>query len=356
MTVELRPTPQTRFVLPRSGEATAPPEWRGLERDEVRLLVVRREGFVDATFRTLPTHLVPGDLVVVNTSATLPAALPVLTRAGETGRMVHVAGELADRAWVVEVRRRDNRGPAAGVASGQELRLPGGARLVIGESYPRPGVAESRLWTALAHVPLPRLHYLQEHGRPIGYPYLTAPVPLADVQTVYADEPGSAEMPSAGRPFTERLLTRLMMRGVVVAPLTLHTSVSSQEKHEFPVPERYRVPEPTARLVNATRAAGGRVVAVGTTVVRALETVSDTGGTVHVGQGWTDLVIGPGRDVRAVDGLISGLHEPEASHLLLLEAVAGADLVAAAYDVAVASGYLWHEFGDSMLFLPPRRP
>jgi S-adenosylmethionine:tRNA ribosyltransferase-isomerase len=145
---------------------------------------------------------------------------------------------------------------------------------------------------------------------------------------------------------------RLMARGVVFAPIVLHTGVSSPEKHEPPMSERYDVPAATARLVNLTRASGGRVVAVGTTSVRALETVADASGRVAAGSGWTDLVLGPARPARVCTGLVSGLHEPEASHLLLLEAVAGGDLVAAAYRAAVAERYLWHEFGDSMLFLP----
>nr|MBA2560969.1 S-adenosylmethionine:tRNA ribosyltransferase-isomerase [Propionibacteriales bacterium] len=222
-------------------------------------------------------------------------------------------------------------------------------------AYPHPGVLGSRLWLARPNHALERMPFLRQHGRPIGYRYLTAQVQLSDVQTAYADEAGSAEMPSAGRPLTERLLTRLMMRGIVIAPLVLHTSVSSPDKHEPPVPEPYRVPTSTAQLVNATRARGGRVIAVGTTVVRALESVASPDGTVRGERGWTDLVIGPGRGVRVVDGLVSGLHEPEASHLLLLEAVAGCRPVKAAYDEAVAERYLWHEFGDSMLFLPARR-
>jgi S-adenosylmethionine:tRNA ribosyltransferase-isomerase len=145
---------------------------------------------------------------------------------------------------------------------------------------------------------------------------------------------------------------RLMARGVTVAPLVLHAGVSSQEKHEPPMPERFAVPAATARQVNSAREAGARVVAVGTTVVRALETVATPGGTVSPGHGWTDLVLGPDRPARAVTGLISGLHEPEASHLALLEAVAGPALVGRAYEAAVAERYLWHEFGDSTLLLP----
>jgi S-adenosylmethionine:tRNA ribosyltransferase-isomerase len=124
--------------------------------------------------------------------------------------------------------------------------------------------------------------------------------------------------------------------------------VSSQERGERPYPERYRVPRATAERVNAAR----RVIAVGTTVVRALETVADEDGTVHAGEGWTSLVVTPERGVRAVDGLITGWHEPDASHLLMLEAIAGRELLGRSYAAAVSHGYRWHEFGDSHLILP----
>jgi S-adenosylmethionine:tRNA ribosyltransferase-isomerase len=353
VTVRLVLRPRTRFRLPNGSEATSTPEQRGLARDEVRLLVARPDQVAHSQFRDLPGHLAAGDLVVVNTSATLPAALDIRRGSG-LSTVLHVAGELDEGDWVVEVRRPDNAGPAPDVAAGELLRLTGRLQLAIQESYPQAGVAGSRLWRALPQDAVDRIEYLTSHGRPIRYGYLRAPTRLSDLQTVYADQPGSAEMPSAGRPLTDRLLTRLMMRGVSVAPLVLHTGVSSPEKHEPPIPEPYRVPASTAHLVNAVRKAGGRVVAVGTTVVRALETVAAGDGSVNAGQGWTDLVIGPNHQVQAVDGLISGLHEPEASHLLMLEAVAGADLVAAAYDAAVSERYLWHEFGDSMLLLPGR--
>jgi S-adenosylmethionine:tRNA ribosyltransferase-isomerase len=210
----------------------------------------------------------------------------------------------------------------------------------------------ARLWRASATPPLTTGAYLPRHGRPIGYRYLADRYPLSDHQTVFATHPGSAEMASAGRPFTDRLVVELVTRGIAVAPLVLHAGVSSPELHEPPSPERYVVPEATARLVNGTRGAGRRAVAVGTTVIRALETVARTDGCVRDGSGWTDLVLEPERPARAITGLVTGLHPSEASHLLLLEAVAGADLVGAAYASATARNYLWHEFGDSMLFLP----
>jgi S-adenosylmethionine:tRNA ribosyltransferase-isomerase len=178
------------------------------------------------------------------------------------------------------------------------------------------------------------------------------PWPLSAYRTVYATEEGSAEMPSAGRAFTPEIVTRLVAAGVGVAPVVLHSGVSSPEAHEPPIPEWFRVPAATARWVNATRGDGSAVVAVGTTVVRALETVTDGRGAAHPGEGWTELVVGPERGVRVIDGLLTGWHEPEASHLRLLEAVAGRELLLRSYREALAHRYLWHEFGDLHLVLP----
>jgi S-adenosylmethionine:tRNA ribosyltransferase-isomerase len=175
--------------------------------------------------------------------------------------------------------------------------------------------------------------------------------PLSAYQTAFALDPGSAEMPSAGRPFTPELVARLVAGGVLVAPVTLHTGVSSPERHEPPYPEAYRVPEATARAVEAARGWGGRVIAVGTTVVRALESVAAADGSMTAGEGWTGLVVTPERGVHAVDGLITGWHEPQASHLLMLEAIAGRELLDASYRAAIEAGYLWHEFGDSHLIV-----
>jgi S-adenosylmethionine:tRNA ribosyltransferase-isomerase len=338
----------TTFALPPGSEAGSPPEERGLLRDEVRLMAVRPDGVAHHRFLDLPRLLEPGDLVVVNTSATLPARVDAR---GADDRLVplHVSAQLDDGSWVVEVRRPGNDGPDLGVEPGTVLLLPGDVWLHLHEPFPRPG---SRLWRARTEPAVPTSRYLSLRGRPIGYGYLDHRVDLPDLQNVYADEPGSAEMASAGRPVSERVITRLAARGVPVVPLTLHTGVSSPELHEPPSPEPYRVPEVTARLVTSTRAAGRRVVAVGTTVTRALETATDDDGVTRPAEGWTDLVLSRDRPARAVSGLITGLHAPEASHLLLLEAVAGTELVHRAYAAAVAERYLWHEFGDSMLFLP----
>jgi S-adenosylmethionine:tRNA ribosyltransferase-isomerase len=343
------------FTVPEDAEAATPPEWQGLARDEVRLMTVRPDRVTSGRFRDLPGLLQPGDLVVVNTSATLPARLDA-RRADGAVVPLHVSTTLDDGSWVVEVRRPDNTGPDLGEEPGTVLDLAGGVRATPLDGFPDHRTA-SRLWRARVEPRVSTIDHLQRHGRPIVYGYVTGAFPLTDYQNVYATqpsatEPGSAEMASAGRPFTEKLLVRLISRGIPVVPLSLHTGVSSPELHEPPYPERFALPEVTARLVNATRRAGGRVVAVGTTVTRALETATGEDGVTRAAAGWTDLVLGPDSPARAVTGLITGLHVPEASHLQLLESVAGAAMVAAAYDRAVPEHYRWHEFGDSMLFLP----
>jgi S-adenosylmethionine:tRNA ribosyltransferase-isomerase len=344
------------FTLTPANEAGAPPA----ERDAVRLMVADRDRpLVHDMFRGLPGHLRPGDLLVVNTSATMPAALPageldlhLSTPVPEGNRLGAAEGTppgVAARGrrprWVVELRRNGRR--HRGASAGDRLPLPGGGAAELLAPYLSPG----RLWIAALALPAPLHDYLAEHGRPISYAHHAAPPELRELQTVFADEPGSAEMPSAGRPFTQRVLDDLLVAGVRVAPLVLHTGVSSLERGERPYPERYRVPAITASRVNAHRAAGGRVIAVGTTVVRALETVAAADGRIEPGEGWTGLTITPERGVRAVDGLLTGWHEPDASHLLMLEAVGGRELVERSYDAALACGYRWHEFGDTHLIL-----
>ena len=338
------------FSLPEDAEAAVPPERRGLPRDGIRLMAVRPGAVTHRAFRDLPELLEPGDLVVVNTSATLPARLTA-ARADGTLIPLHVAGTLDDGSWVVEVRRPGNDGPDLRVEPGAVLTLPGHVTLRLVTGHPDAG-HPSRLWRAEARPRTGAALFLARFGSPVRYGYLAGSFPLADYQTVYATEPGSAEMASAGRPFSESVLVRLMARGIPVVPLVLHAGVSSPELHEPPVAERFAVPEVTARLVTSTRGAGRRVVAVGTTVTRALETATGDDGVTRPASGWTDLVLGPERPAQVVTGLVTGLHAPEASHLRLLEAVAGPGLVARAYEAAVAEHYLWHEFGDSMLFLP----
>ncbi|WP_086018707.1 MULTISPECIES: S-adenosylmethionine:tRNA ribosyltransferase-isomerase [unclassified Streptomyces] len=434
--------------MPPELSARVPAEQRGSGRDDVRLLVTRGTEVSHHAFRELPGQVRAGDVLVVNTSATLPAA--VNGRVGGERVVVHFSTRGEDGRWAVELRAPGGSGatgPRPGGPAGAVVRLPGGRELVLeepmgdvlsaGNASPAirsrrapghtpalaPGVTEAglaeagaveaagavgagaagrgtveagatevgaveggtveagagagergagergavdmgpvgagpaegaRLWWARVPEGVPGL--LRRYGRPIRYGYTERDQPLSAYQTVFAvaapDGSGSAEMPSAARPFTAALVAELVSRGVQFAPLSLDTGVASAEAHEPPYPERFSVPPTTAWLVNAARAAGGRVIAVGTTAVRALESAVDADGVVRPVSGWTDLVVTPRRGVRVVDGLLTGLHEPEASHLLMLEAVAGREALRRGYEAALERRYLWHEFGDVHLLLP----
>ena len=333
------------FALPASLEAHDPPEARGLPRDGVRMLVSRRasgeisqHGFAD-----LPGLLLPGDLLVINTTATLPAHVRISAE-----HAVHFSGPRPDGSWLTELRlvRGKTTVPNDHGYPGQRLSLPGGVTLTLEAR------ATARLWQARLSVAV--VPYLLRYGSPIRYSYVPREWPLSYYQTVFAREPGSAEMPSASRPFSPSVVTRLVAAGVLIAPLTLHCGVSSLEGDEEPYPEPYDVPPATADLVNHVRARGGRVIAGGTTVVRALETAAlrCTDGRVCAAAGWTSHVVTPETGVRAVDGLLTGLHEPRSSHLRMLAAFAGPELLGRCYRTAIDAGYLWHEFGDVHLLLP----
>lgn len=350
------------FVLPPELEARQPPEVTLGRRDAVRMLVsIGEQAPRPSIARDLAHWLDEGDLVVINTSATIPAAIDATTPDGRAV-VVHLSTELPTELHLIEIRRPNADGtttPDPDEFGGSTLNLAGGGSVRVLGRMPR----SVRLWVATLSLPgsgdsppsaRPLLEHLDRWGRPIRYRYVPDSWPLHAYTNAFALEPGSAEMPSAGRVLTPEVVTDLVAHGVVVAPIVLHTGVASLEAHEMPYPERYRVPAATARLVNTTRESGGRVVAVGTTVVRALETVADNGALVHPGTGWTELVVTPERGVRVVDGLLTGWHEPEASHLRMLEAVAGRRALELAYRTAIDAGYRWHEFGDVHLILPER--
>lgn len=335
------------FERPSALQANRPPEDRQLARDEVRLLVTTPSGHTHTTFTHLAEFLAPGDLVVVNRSATAPASLPARSSHGDI--LLNLSTNYGDGVWLAEPRWSTSKpGP---------LPLAPGDQLMVGDQpirllAPYPGLP--RLWFVRSNADFCRL--MNDHGRPIRYGYVAEPYPLAAYQTIFAKTPGSAEMPSAGRPFTQGVVRALRQRGVQLAGITLHTGVSSLEIETEQVEaqpmyaEPFHVPVATARLVNATRAAGHRVIAVGTTVVRALESAWD-GNKVCPARGFTRLFIHPQRGVQVVDGLVTGFHDPLASHLAMLYAVAGRETIQDSYRVAVEQGYLWHEFGDSHLIL-----
>jgi S-adenosylmethionine:tRNA ribosyltransferase-isomerase len=349
-------------------EAHEPPEARGTTRDDVRLLVSRTgSAEVDHhAFADLADLLLPGDLVVVNNTATLPAAVTLPTAAGAAPMSVHFSTAMPEGDWLVELRSGTGgtSAPFRGGAAGDRLELPGGPVLTLDRRF------SARLWRGrLSAAVIP---YLLRHGQPIRYSYVPAAWPIATYQTIFATWPGSAEMPSASRPFTPEIVTRLVSRGIAIAPVTLHTGVSSLEGGEDPYPESFDVPAPTARMVNLTRRAGGRVIAAGTTVVRALETAAlrddclgsaatdarrgdnspCDGSLVSAAAGWTSHVVTSQTGVAVVDGLLTGLHEPRSTHLWMLAAFAPPQVLRRCYQAAAENGYRWHEFGDVHLLLP----
>ena len=354
------------FELPQELEAGEPPEARGLRRDEVRLMVsyLEDDRIVHSRFGDLPKFLTAGDTLVVNTSGTMNAALPAEREDG-TPLTAHLSTHLPADLWVVELRSISGDEPVLDGESGEILTLPEGASIVLHTPYlsERRQLDEgpNRLWISTLNLPVNLTDYLDRNGSPIRYGYVRERWPASYYQTVYATEAGSAEMPSAGRAFTPELITRLVANGVSIVPLILHTGVASLEDDEPPYEEFYRVPPETAATINAARTAGRRVIAVGTTVVRALETVTDRDGYTHPGEGWTDVFITPERGIRSVDAMLTGLHEPRSTHLSMLEALVGSRLgyptsgtehLEVAYTEALKSGYLWHEFGDLHLILP----
>lgn len=346
------------FALPPDLEASEPPEARGLTRDGVNLMVSYRSDnrIIHTRFHDLPHFLQAGDVVVINTSGTLNAALNAVDAAGSAFEL-HLSTRLPANLWIVELRQPngDSTLPFLTAQAGMTLTLPAGATATLHTAYnshDRQQPGKTRLWIATLQLPYDLHSYLEDYGFPIRYSYVKECWPSSYYQTVYVSEMGSAEMPSAGRAFTPELITQLVAKGIQFAPLILHTGVASLENHELPHEEFYRVPFETAQIINAARKAHRRIIAVGTTVVRALETVTDSEGSVHPGVGWTQVLVSPERGIHAVDALLTGLHEPHATHLAMLEALASREHLHIAYEQALAKRYLWHEFGDLHLILP----
>ncbi len=339
-----------QFVLPPELEAHQPAELRGMRRDAVRLMVLPRWNSepIHTRFDALGDFLRAGDLLVVNDSRTLPGLLRARDENDEAVE-VRLAHRRADDLWdVLLLNGRTHIGRA-----GMRLRFAKGLRAQILARRPDlPFLWRMKFDTCCAEL----LDLIYQIGEPVRYTYVADALPLDLYQTVYAKAPGSVEMPSAGRPLTWELLLKLKRQGIGFASLSLHTGLSSTrddsiDKIHPNYDEEFSVPAETARAVNETRERGGRVVAVGTTVVRALETASRADGTVTDSRGWTKLRIHPDTRLRVVDGLLTGLHEPQASHLDMLSAFVEPKRLQAAYQQCIARGYLWHEFGDMNLII-----
>jgi len=348
------PAPFT-FVLPPELSAREPPERRGLGRDHVRLMVLdRKTGATTHTrFDHLGDFLRKGDLLVFNSSRTLPASLHGCQAPVGPCMEVRLAQHLSDDSWLALLLCEKGDPFGCGLREGMDIDFGAGLKGKVSER----DAEVPRLWKVrFSKSGSELMQALYKVGQPIRYEHVAAPYDLDFYQTVYAREPGSAEMPSAGRAFTWKLLFDLKREGIDTAYIVLHTGLSSYMDDEVDrlhpaASEELFVTETAADRINRTRAAGGRVIAVGTTVVKALETATGADGLVHAGHRYTKLHITDTHHLSSVDGLLTGLHEPEASHLDILAAFATPAMVQAAYQEAVSKGYLWHEFGDLNLIL-----
>lgn len=342
-----------QFELPEHLACPKPTEERNLLRDEVRLLVTAGEGQIDhTTFNHFDRYLQRGDVLVVNTSATIAAALPIALPHGRKGR-VHLSNQLNAREWLIEIREiignktaRWKEGKA-----GMLFQLPAAANIALKQRFYK-NHQWLDLWVAEFSTNQPPKAYLEAHARPIQYEKLDASYPLSYYQSFFSFHPGSAEMPSAGRGFTADLIGRLLKKGVVLAPILLHTGVSSLEENETPYPEYMEISPVTASMINTAKSQGRRIIAVGTTAIRAIESAVNSKGRVIPYQGNTELFIDDSYTMKVADALLTGFHEPRTSHLNMLQAIAGAEHIERAYQAAIEAGYYWHQFGDLHLILP----
>jgi len=332
---------ENALCLAAGKNATAPAEDRGLARDDVRLLVTNRRtrSHVAMPFREIGTALNPGDALVVNDSTTLPSAF-IAKRGNGVEVLVHASTAIAGDLWTVEPRETT-------AAPGEVLHLANGGRLtLLAPLDPQ----RPRLWYALFDTGGPVRDFLKSHGRAIRYSYVEEAFDIARYQTIFARSDGSAEMPSAARPFSPRVVGGLRNRGIEIHTITLHCGVASMDAGEHPQAEWFSVDPQTAGALNAVRERGGRIIAVGTTVVRTLESAVQNG-RILAARGWTEHIVSPETPPVAVDGLLSGFHQPQASHIDLLRGFLDDELLAQAYGEAAARDYLWHEFGDVHLIL-----
>jgi S-adenosylmethionine:tRNA ribosyltransferase-isomerase len=346
------------FTLPMELVAKEPPERRGIARDAVRLMVIdRSENRIYHThFYRIGKFLLPGDLMVFNTSRTIPASLMGYVRPAGPLIEVRLAEHLLDGSWLALLRCQQDDNPfSCSFSKGMQIEFAQG---LVAKVYNQDERIQ-RLWKIrFSKSGIELYNSLYRIGQPIRYEYVSKPWDLDYYQTVYATNPGSAEMPSAGRPFTWKLLFELRRNDINTAYISLHTGLSSYmdpelDQRYIASEEEYFISSKTAEQINKTHDIGGRIIAVGTTVVRALETAAlySNKGSVKAGHDYTSLHIDANHKVKAVDGLLTGLHEPEASHLDLLTAFLPAERIRQAYDEAIQRKYLWHEFGDMNLIL-----
>lgn len=340
------------FDLPQDLVAREPAERRGLNRDQVRLLVVDRKSHAieHARFDQIGNWLLPGDLLVFNSSRTIPASLNGFDSSGSVSFDVRIAEHLADDSWLAMIVCKKSE---FDLHAGLQIYFGLGLSAVISEQHTN----IPRLWQIrFSHKGSKLFDLLYRIGRPVRYEYVSNPWSLDDYQTIYATEPGSAEMPSAGRAFTWKSFLELKRHGIQTAFITLHTGLSSFMDDDLDLKhlvseEEYQIGDHAAEQINRARDNGNRIIAIGTTVVKTLESAADEHGHINAGHGYTRLHISSDTKLCIVNGLLTGLHEPHASHLDLLSAFLPASVIHKAYDEAIIYKYLWHEFGDLNLII-----
>lgn len=340
--------PIVQFELPQTLACPLPTEERGIARDDVRLLVSQKDGAsIEHThFHQLDHFLQAGDVLVVNTSATIPAAIPITLYDGKRA-MLHLGNQLNNKHWLAEIRLLSNNKTHRwkGGQAGLQIKLPASGSIELMQRFHQAGHLLD-LWEIKLNLPSSLMAYLHQHAQPIKYSNTHKPYPVSYYQTHFAQQAGSAEMPSAARGFTARLVEKLEKKGVIIAPILLHTGVSSLEINEKPYPEYMEISTASAQLINKAKVHGQRIIAVGTTAIRALESAVDKNGALQAYKGYTELYIEHDHQLQIVDGLLSGFHEPEASHLHMLQALISAQHLQKAYQAAIQEQYYWHEFGD----------
>ena len=342
-----------QFKLPELLACPEPTELRNIARDDVRLLVTKGDGSVDHSFfNRFSENLQAGDVLVVNTSATQAAAFPIEISKGRKG-MVHFSTQINHEEWLVEIRE---------IKGNKTIRWKDGAENEV-FNLPNKGTIKLKskfyenrdllhLWTVEVNIDQDIQSYMQMYGQPIKYENLDKAYPLDYYQTYFSYQPGSSEMPSAGRGFTSLLVNKLLEKGIELVPVLLHTGVSSLEENEAPYPEYMELSPASAKIINKAKRTGRRIVAVGTTAVRAVESATNIQGEVVPYKGNTSLYIQNEYKMRTINAMLTGFHEPKASHLNMLQSLAGADHIDEAYNAAIDNNYYWHQFGDLHLILP----
>ncbi|MGG1679129.1 S-adenosylmethionine:tRNA ribosyltransferase-isomerase [Neobacillus sp. NRS-1170] len=336
-----------KFELPSVLNAAMPPERRGVRRDQVKMMVQDRMSGQTSHdhFFNLEVYLKKGDVLVLNSSRTVPAIL--------TSELLRERN-LVYREIEIRLARRINESTWEALAVSE--RIENGDLLVFSPNL------TGDVLSAPKNCPFITIRFNQKGsalydeiyaiGEPIRYEYINSPWELDYYQTVFATHPGSVEMPSAGRAFSWELLFKLQKKGIKLVFIQLHTGLSYflDDKWDHSPSENreeYNIPAEAWEDILQAKLNSKRVIAVGTTVVRAIETAAENGNL----SGWTNLYITKKYDLKIADGIITGMHEPEASHLDMLSAFVNQQNLFKAYQEAIALGYLWHEFGDMNLIL-----